>query len=657
MSLIYKYKDGNPFKPKALSSETTQMYKPLAAKLAPKSVEEAKARAIANKAAEIKEQLIEDAYTKWYKEHDKPGKSEQMRQVAKLGQFYSKEDLDKKAENNARERAIEQRVEENRPIDDDYIKEKAFDIATMVLGPEEILAKGVLRKALSTGVGKALEKKIANKLASKSIAKNIDKEVLESMSPKKGILYNPKVTDNKGISFEQIKTNNKIFNERWADPNSNKLIDWQGNPVNLYHDSENINLINSLTDTQLKNKGLYTRANKSMDHVKGAKYEIKGNEIKNPYIAKYHGELQRHTNNLRDYGFDKELKSYIDNGGKDIEKFTENKKIELIKKHGSSNHPIVEALDFLDNFKQGNYDSYISTGGTEFNPKNLSKAHEIVLFNKPNNMKLIPDKNFKSEINWEAWNKEIPENKDLMNEYHAIEQSTKADKSWMKNPDGSKFEGTPEQFVQQNSENFKKSFPEYHGEILNHNSNSELNMFDESFFDKGAGDSGFYGKGTYAHPKKEYTKMYGKNNYELYLNSKNKGFLDKNNIDDAEYFKRSDNEILQHHLPEYENRLMNYNLDPSRYYDNAKENWFNKLNEQVKAGKTSRDKLDEFTSLHNLKNGEVVIPFNNRVKSARGNNGMFDMTNPNIYKALIPAIAGTAAMQQKKKGGLIYKPH
>lgn len=510
MALIYKYKDGNPFKPKALSSETTQMYKPLVAKIAPKSVEEAKAKGIQSKKDAIKEQLIEDAYTKWYKEHNKPGKSEQMRQVAKLGQFYSKEELNNKYENDAREKAIEQRAEENRPIDDDYIKEKAFDIATMVLGPEEILAKGVLRKALSTNIGKALEKKIANKLASKSIAKNIDKEVLESMSPKKGILYNPKVTDNKGISFKQIKTNNKIFNERWADPNSNKLIDWQGNPVNLYHDSENINLINSLTDTQLKNKGLYTRANKSMDHVKGAKYEIKGNEIKNPYIAKYHGELQRHTNNLRDYGFDKELKSYIDNGGKDIEKFTENKKIELIKKHGSSNHPIVEALDFLDNFKQGNYDSYISTGGTEFNPKNLSKAHEIVLFNKPNNMKLIPDKNFKSEINWEAWNKEIPENKDLMNEYHVIEQTSKANGSWMKNLDGSKFEGTPEQFVQQNSENFKRAFPEYHGEILNHNSNSELNMFDESFFDKGTGDSGFYGKGTYAHPKKEYTKMYGK---------------------------------------------------------------------------------------------------------------------------------------------------
>lgn len=259
--------------------------------------------------------------------------------------------------------------------------------------------------------------------------------------------------------------------------------------------------------------------------------------------------------------------------------------------------------------------------------------------------------NFKSEINWSKWNPEIPDNTKLMQEYNTIEKTSKANGTWMKNPDGSPFQGTPEQFVQQNSENFKKAFPEYHGEILNHNTNAELNTIDESFFNKGAGDTGYYGKGTYAHPKKEYTKVYGKNNYELYLNSKNKGFLDKSNIDDAEYFKRSDNEILQHHLPEYENKLMNYKLDPSRYYDNAKENWLNKLNEQVKAGKISRDKLDEFTSLHNPKNGEVVIPFNNRVKSAIGNNGMFDMTNPNIYKGLVPAVIGTAALANEKKYG------
>ncbi|HPQ79519.1 MAG TPA: hypothetical protein PLG47_03655, partial [Candidatus Dojkabacteria bacterium] len=32
----------------------------------------------------------------------------------------------------------------------------------------------------------------------------------------------------------------------------------------------------------------------------------------------------------------------------------------------------------------------------------------------------------------------------------------------------------------------------------------------------------------------------------------------------------------------------------------------------------------------------VVSPYTNRLKSAIGNNGMFDMTNPNIYKGIIP---------------------
>ena len=35
----------------------------------------------------------------------------------------------------------------------------------------------------------------------------------------------------------------------------------------------------------------------------------------------------------------------------------------------------------------------------------------------------------------------------------------------------------------------------------------------------------------------------------------------------------------------------------------------------------------------------MVVPFNNRMKSAIGNNGMFDMTNPNIYKAILPLMS------------------
>ena len=44
-----------------------------------------------------------------------------------------------------------------------------------------------------------------------------------------------------------------------------------------------------------------------------------------------------------------------------------------------------------------------------------------------------------------------------MREYNAIEQQAKATGTWMKNPDGTDFPGTPEQFVQQNSNNFKTS--------------------------------------------------------------------------------------------------------------------------------------------------------------------------------------------------------
>jgi hypothetical protein len=68
------------------------------------------------------------------------------------------------------------------------------------------------------------------------------------------------------------------------------------------------------------------------------------------------------------------------------------------------------------------------------------------------------NKNFKSEIDWGSWNKEIPTNSNLMREYNAIEQTTKKAGTWMKNPNGSKFEGSTEQFVQQNSENFKRFF-------------------------------------------------------------------------------------------------------------------------------------------------------------------------------------------------------
>ena len=62
---------------------------------------------------------------------------------------------------------------------------------------------------------------------------------------------------------------------------------------------------------------------------------------------------------------------------------------------------------------------------------------------------------FTSEIDWSKWNKAIPENKTLLKEYHDIEKAAKKSGTWMKNADGTAFKGTPEQFVQQRSNNFK----------------------------------------------------------------------------------------------------------------------------------------------------------------------------------------------------------
>ena len=51
----------------------------------------------------------------------------------------------------------------------------------------------------------------------------------------------------------------------------------------------------------------------------------------------------------------------------------------------------------------------------------------------------------------------------------------------------------------------------------------------------------------------------------------------------------------------------------------------------------------DFVDIINHKQG-------NYLKSATGNNGMFDMTNPNIYKAIIPAVGLYGLTQSKKQG-------
>jgi hypothetical protein len=212
----------------------------------------------------------------------------------------------------------------------------------------------------------------------------------------------------------------------------------------------------------------------------------------------------------------------------------------------------------------------------------------------------------KSEIDWKAWNKEIPKNKVLINEYNAIEETSKANGTWMKNPDGSKFEGTPEQFVQQNSSNFKKAFP---NPVRDADNNIQINYHGQRegkpFTTFKPSQRGNHGIGNYTFPGNRKSALSYANDdekrlYELYINSNNP--------------QKSLKTVFS---PEF--NLTTGRLQPGYDY--------------LKIGK------------------EQVTAPSNYLKSARGNNGMFDMTNPNIYKSVVPIGLGAAALQQEKFGG------
>ena len=240
-------------------------------------------------------------------------------------------------------------------------------------------------------------------------------------------------------------------------------------------------------------------------------------------------------------------------------------------------------------------------------PEKVIPLDENVKLYKPDwfrGFKEVPKTNqfskqsFNSEINWDKWNPEIPKNKQLLNEYNNIEQASKASGNWMKNPDGSVFKGTPEQFIQQRSENFKRAFP---NPILDKNKNIQINYHGSRYGLKGDRFNEKYsnrygsvhGSGIYTTPNKDFAIDYATRTpkgklYNLYINSNN---------------------------PQKEIQLK---YDPNISMDDA----------------TLKSAYDF------LKVGEEqVIPFTNYPKSATWNNGMFDMKNPNIYKTIAAGLS------------------
>lgn len=255
---------------------------------------------------------------------------------------------------------------------------------------------------------------------------------------------------------------------------------------------------------------------------------------------------------------------------------------------------------------------------------------------------------FNSEINWGKWNKEIPENTQLMKEYNTIEQQAKVNNTWMKNPDGSAFQGTPEQFVQQNSENFKKSFTEgfdktYRGSWSQKSYKGRLNK-DSTKGAVFAGDEESIKK-SYAPEKvfKNASEKYRRGLHELYYpKSENTIIFDAQNSN----WRNINKELLPQNIQDINNKLKVSTDDVAKYIEKNNIDYA-KIKNVDDAGLIKEEMIFNHKP-------------NNYLKSVWGNNGMFDMTNSNIYKSIVP-IAGasylaTQGQEEPKKlqqGGYI----
>jgi len=248
-------------------------------------------------------------------------------------------------------------------------------------------------------------------------------------------------------------------------------------------------------------------------------------------------------------------------------------------------------------------------------------------------------KKFDSSIDWAKWNKAIPENKALMKEYNAIEEATKKNGTWMKNPDGSAFNGTPEQFVQENSENFKKAFPNGFG------TTTRGDRVHYESMNKGVTFSG----------DKQVALNYTYDNAQPFTRN---SLLGENpnpigpGIHDSEglyelYYPKKNNTL------KIDGKGRNYSDIPVEdegliEYMKGKQVWTDDVANYIKSKDIDRAIIDNIYD-DSLEPGQVIINNNkpgNYLKSIWGNDGMFDMNNPSIYRAIVPGAIGAGAVSQ-----------
>lgn len=248
-------------------------------------------------------------------------------------------------------------------------------------------------------------------------------------------------------------------------------------------------------------------------------------------------------------------------------------------------------------------------------------------------------KGFKSELDWspESWlskridKKWTKKDEDALashlQEYLDIEKKAKQNGTWLKNKDGSTFDGDPRSWVQMQSNSFKKS---YNDEILTHGEDAINDLFGD-FYGDGVG-TGIGDKVLWTSTNKLLGKTYGNDVFSLAALKNAK----TNVVADAE--GRPWLNVVQ-------GKDTNNLVYPNLTNDNIV-----RINNVVDAGPNIKwseikdfrknETVPEYLS-RKYTGDDVVIGEDVSRKSIVGNNGDFNPIDKNIYRSLIPLIGAS----------------
>ena len=248
-----------------------------------------------------------------------------------------------------------------------------------------------------------------------------------------------------------------------------------------------------------------------------------------------------------------------------------------------------------------------------------------------------PFRTFKSELDWspKSWFQKRADKKwtkqdedaliSHLQEYLDIEKKAKQNGTWLKNKDGSTFDGDPRSWVQMQSDSFKKN---YNDEILTHGEDAINDIFGD-FYGDGVG-AGIGDKVLWTSTNKLLGKTYGNDVFSLAALKNAK----TNVVADAE--GRQWLNVIQ-------GKDTNNLVYPNLTNDNIV-----RINNVVDVGPNIKwreikdfrknETVPEYLS-RKYTGDDVVIGQDVSRKSIVGNNGDFNPIDKNIYRALIPLIS------------------